>query len=189
MITSAREDGYDVAADNLERFLDGTGGVKKLSVSWLRGFESVLDAEEKNRERFEGSLSDIADKMKDNSTRNFHDYWDRSLTASQFGELYYASGTSTITSHGNFKLVMNGEYVTITGIVKHRWWDPYNWHAGLAAYIPGFGSISDEDALLLQKHRGAAPFRMEAHWSQKLSAKIKIIDYWFNDENFQWKGP
>ncbi len=122
-------------------------------------------------------------------SRTFNDHWDRLLTASVFEELYYASGTSTITSTGNFNLSRSGEIVTITGTVRHHWHDPYDWHAGLTAFIPGFGTISDSDALLVQRCHGARPFEMSADWQQTLNGTVKVIDWWPNEHTFRWTGP
>lgn len=189
MIKDARKKGYNVAADNLERFLKGTGSVKKISSKWLRGFSSVTDAERVNQKRFEKSLTKKAYKLKDGESDSFSDYWDRKLTASTFVELFYASGTSTIRSTGTFKLTRKGKVITIEGSVAHHWWDKYDWHAGLAAYVPGYGSISDSDALLLQKHRGAAPFDMESDWKQSVTGKVEIVDWWFDEVSYEWQGP
>jgi hypothetical protein len=188
MIKNARKKGYKVAADNLERFLKGIGGVKKIPVNWLRGFSAVTDADRVNQKRFEKSLTEKAYKLKDEKSEAFHDYGDRKLTASSFTELYYASGTSTLRSTGTFKLTRKGKVITIKGSVDHHWWDKYDWHAGLAAYIPGYGTISDSDALLLQKHRGAAPFDMEAYWKQSVIGTVEIIEWWFDKINYAWQG-
>ena len=190
MIADARRRGYAVAADNLQRFLDGTGGTKTISVPWLRGFTAVTSAEETNQERFASSLENIAPEMSDGETRSFRDHWDRRLTGGVTTELYYASGTSTLTSTGVFTLSRGGSVVTVSGSVQHHWWDPYDWHAGLTAYIPGHGSISDSDALLLQRYRGARPFHMEADWSETVSGTITIDDFlWFDSTELRWSGP
>lgn len=190
MISAARKKGHNVAADNLQRFIDGTGGTKIESQSWLRSFGAITSAERVNQERFEESLSKLALKLGKGKTATHSDYWDRQLTGSQFKELYYASGTSTITSTGKFTLTRRGDKITITGSVDHKWHDPYDWHAGLTAYIPGFGSISDADALLLQKHRGAKPFDMESSWTQKFSGTYIIDDFlYFDYVDYKWTGP
>ena len=189
MILAARKKGKNVAADNLERFLKGTGGTKKISVAWLRGFSEVINAERTNQERFEATLSKKSEKLKVGKTIKFSDFWDRQLTASIFNELYYASGTSTIHSVGNFQLRRKGNLISISGTVNHRWYDPYDWHAGLGALIPGTGFVSDSDALLLKKHRGAKDFLMESTWSQTVVGEVKIIDWWPDSEKYSWKGP
>lgn len=189
MIESARAEGADVAADNLDYFLSGAGGTRTLGVEWLRGFSEVTDAERKNQERFENSLADIADTIHHGDTRSFDDYWDAQLTGGVTTELYYASGTSTIRSTGNFTLDRIEDIVNISGSVAHRWYDPYDWHAGLGAYIPGHGNVSDTDGLVMQSCRGAQPFQMEATWNQRVSGTVRIRDYWFNSTSFSWTGP
>jgi hypothetical protein len=59
----------------------------------------------------------------------------------------------------------------------------------LGAYVPGFGNISDEDALMLQKYRGAKPFMMEADWTQGLSGTYTKHSYWFDSSEYTWSGP
>ena len=190
MIQRARdEEGADVAADNLEYFLAGSGAKKIISVSWLRSFSEVLEAESRNESRFENSLIDKADGMKDGETKTFTDFWDAQLIGGITTELYYASGTSTINSTGEFSLTRSGDIVTITGTVKHHWHDSYDWHPGLSAWIPGFGSISDSDGLMMQSCRGAKPFEMEADWTKTVGGTVKIMDYWFNPSEFTWSGP
>jgi hypothetical protein len=189
MIADARADGYNVAADNLQRFLDGIGGIKTESVIWLRDFSAVTDAERTNQERFENLLTELAYTIPDGGSRTFNDHWDRMLTASQATELYYASGTSSIKSTGSFTLTRSGNVITVTGTVRHHWYDPYDWHAQLGAWVPGHGFISDADALLLEQHRGAKPFEMEAGWTQTVSGRIEIVDWWFDNVGYTWTGP
>jgi len=188
MIAAARADGKNVAADNLQHWLDGKGGVRKIDVKWLRGFGCVTDAEDTNKGRFETSLNKQANGASHGDKKTFTDHWDRMFTASTRDELYYASGTSTLTSKGTFELSVIENEVTIGGTVLQHWHDPYDWHAGLSAYIPGFGSISDADALLVEKLRGAKPFEMEADWTQSLSGLIKVGKLW-NTKTFTWSGP
>ncbi len=190
MIADARSLGHDVAADNLQRFLAGTGGTKTLGTAWLRGFSAITDAEEVNQSRFEDQLYDKALSLRSGESERLSDYWEKLLTGSVTTELFYASGTSTIKSSGSFNLSRDGNEVEISGNVNHHWFDPYDWHAGLSAYIPGSGVISDADALLLQQHRGAGPFDMESDWQQALSAKINIDNFlYFDSMDYNWTGP
>jgi Domain of unknown function (DUF4157) len=189
MIANARKDGKNVAADNLQRFLDGSGGVKKMDVTWLRSFEEVAQAEKINRERFEGPLTKAGKGVQHADKKTFEDYWDRLIQSSVFTELYYASGTSTLHSTGQFSLEGIENIVNISGHVNHHWYDPYDWHEGLSAYIPGFGNVSDADALLLQKYRGAKPFQMEADWTQYLNGKLTHRGWWFDSADYSWTGP
>ncbi len=186
MIKEARGKGYAVAADNLQHFLDGSGTLRILDDSWLRGFDSVQEALKRNQDRFEKQLIEKANVLADGQEFVLEDYWDAQETASIFSELYYASGTFTVTSNGIFRLKRTGKSITITGEVDIKWQDPYDWHEGLSAYIPGFGDISDEDALFLQKYGKAKPFKMESYWKYDASGNIKIRDYWFAKEEFSW---
>ncbi|HEX6372418.1 MAG TPA: DUF4157 domain-containing protein [Longimicrobium sp.] len=190
MIAAARAKGANVAADNLQHFLDGKGGIRTLSVTWLRSFSDLRAAERTNQSRFESSLDDEAVKVPAKGSRTFTDHWSRMFTASVFDELYYASGTSTIKSTGSFTLSAPvAKEVDVTGTVRHHWYDPYDWHADLSTYIPGSGTVSDQDALLMQKHRGAKPFDMQADWDQTLSGHVKVRDYWFDTSKYTWSGP
>jgi Domain of unknown function (DUF4157) len=189
IIDKGLKEGHPEAADNLQRFLDGTGGVKTFDVSWLRGFDAVTGAEKTNQQRFEASLSTLAKTVQHAMKKTFEDHWDRLIQASVFSELYYASGTSTLKSTGKFSLEGIENIVTIGGRVQHHWYDPYDWHEGLSAYIPGFGNISDADALLLQKYRGAKPFMMEAAWTQDLQGTYTHRDWWFDSADYFWTGP
>lgn len=186
MIADARARDANVAADNLEYFLTGGGGTRTLSSAWLRGFSAVTSAEERNEDRFEDSLSDLAPQMSHGGTTTHDDYWDAQLTASMFTELFYASGTSTITSTGSFRLSRIEDIVNIGGNVQHHWHDPYDWHAGLSASVPGHGSVSDTDGLIMQSCRGASPFEMESDWTRYLSGNIEVNDYWFDDKSLSW---
>jgi len=188
IVQAGRDKGFDVAADNLEHFLGGSGTKLTLSVPWLSGFDSLASAERVNEGRFEDSLNDQANTMAHAESRTFNDYWHRQYTAGKSGELYYASGTSTIKSTGTFNLSCIENVVSIGGKVDHHWYDPYDWHAGLSAFIHGFGDVSDEEALAMQNCRGAKPFDMEADWTRRVSGSIKVGTLW-NDKSFTWSGP
>ena len=188
MVQAARDDGKNVAADNLEHFLNGSGSKRTLSVPWLRGFSTLLAAERANQVRFENQLNSEANGMSHGDRRTKNDYWDKQFTASVFEELYYASGTSTIRSTGTFSLERIENVVNLGGTVTHHWHDPYDWHAGLGAFIPGFGNVSDADALAIENCRGARSFDMEADWQQSLTGTITVGTIW-NDKSFTWSGP
>ena len=83
----------------------------------------------------------------------------------------------------------NGNCISITGNIDHYWWDPYDWHAGLAAYVPGFGSVSDEDALRLEKAGRAMAFLMESEWTQEGKGSYVIRKLWFDSFKMNWSLP
>ena len=189
MIAEARSQGKNVAADNLEHFLNASGNKRTLDWKWLRQFDSVLRAEEVNRDRFIKTLEKEAENAKIGKVEIL-DWWDSKQTAGTFKELYYASGTFTVTSYGKFELsCANAGKVEISGAVDHYWWDPYDWHAGLGAYIPGFGNITDQDALDLQNSGKAAPYLMDSIWHEKIYGEYEVKKYWFDSSAFNWTGP
>ena len=174
IIAKARERGADVAADNLEYFLSTQGGSRTLPVTWLRGFTPVIQGESTNKTRFEVKLKEKAKNLPNGSQMTFNDYWDASRTGDTLTELYYASGTFTITSYGTFRLSREGCNVSISGYVDHYWWDPYDWHTGWKVKIPGFGFVNDSDAIKLQKAGRAAPFFMESEWNQGFATTYNL---------------
>lgn len=71
----------------------------------------------------------------------------------------------------------------VVGTVTHKWWDSYDWwHAGLASFIPGFGSISDSDAIRLKDAGRAAEFNMTSSWTQ-------TVRYDMASHKFIWSTP
>ncbi|MFA7149227.1 MAG: RHS repeat-associated core domain-containing protein, partial [Syntrophomonadaceae bacterium] len=189
MVVAARKRGANIAADNLEHFLAATGTKRTLDWTWLRSFNPVLEAEKTNTKRFENTIKQKAKELVDGGSITIYDYWDSMQRASVRSELYYASGTFTVTSYGVFLLRRKGRCVEIEGDVDHYWWDPYDWHVGLSAYIPGFGNISDADALRLQSADRASSFIMDSEWSQQGKGQYTIKNYWFDSLNLKWRKP
>ena len=189
MVRAARTGGHDVAADNLEYFLNGAGGTRTISWTWLRDYGPVRTAEKRNRKRFEKVVETNARTLADGGRITIYDYFDATETANAFTELYYASGTFTVTSYGEFKLSRKGCKITITGDLDHRWWDPYDWHNGLDAYVPGFGRVKDSEALFLENNGRGRSFMMESWWTQSLKGTYSIRRYWWNGSSFDWSEP
>jgi len=187
LITDAKSKGYNVATKLLQHFLDGSGTTMKISSKWLQKNGAVQDAEEKNQERFEEQILDKYESLKNGQTFLLEDYWDAMATSSVFSELYYASGTFTVKSSASIELARNGENASAMGKVTIIWQDTYDWHDGLSAFIPGYGTISDSDALFLQQFGKAKPFNMESSWQRSLSGNISINQYWLDSSDFNWK--
>ncbi len=189
MIAAARRKGKNVAADNLEYFLSGRGGTRILDWNWVRSFNSVISSESLNKARFESKLKEKARTLANGEKITFYDYYDAMNTANVFSEMYYASGTFTVSSYGEFSLIRNGCTVTIAGNLDHRWHDDYDWHIGLSAYIPGFGNVEDSDARCLEINGLARSFKMLSTWTQKLDATYTIRRYVWNTSSFTWEEP
>lgn len=188
MITAARQRGYYVAADNLEYWLNGAGGVRRIDVGWLRSNSAVTDAERHNQRQFEKQLKARAGRMPDNATETLTDHWDRAFTARVTSELYYASGTSELSSRATFTLSRMGRTVTVRGSVQHYWHDPYNWNPGQAAYIPGFGLISDNDALALRRAGIGRDYELVSDWTQTCAGSVDLGRV-YDTIDLNWTGP
>lgn len=169
MISRARSIGWDHAADNLNHFLQGMGTVRKMELSWLMSFDVFGDGVNRIKGYFETkTLAKAALKLTSGESITVSDYWVADIYANPFTELYYASGASKISGIGSFTLKNSNNVVSIRGMVNFNWYDDYDWHEDLTAYIPGSGTISDRVGLLMQQHRGASPYRMEANWTSNL---------------------
>ncbi|MEP6805967.1 MAG: hypothetical protein ABI892_15675 [Flavobacterium sp.] len=171
MIAKSRERNYNMAADNLQWWLDGTGFTKNIDFNWLRKQREVIAAEDLNIERFENDpiFEAFVKTLTEGQTENYIDHFDHQVRAGIFGELYYASGDSTLVSRCAFKVTKKKHDYTLSGTITHFWNDRYDWHKGAKAYIYGFGNSGDSDALLVEKYCGARPFEMRSEWKQNFN--------------------
>lgn len=190
IIGAGRGLGWTVAADNLQFWLDNRNSsvVRPIDITWLRSYHAVTSAESTNEDRFEGSLKKQAVKLADGATTTFSDHWDRALTPAITTELYYASGTSEVSSKGTFTLSRNGRTVTITGTVHHRWHDRYDWNSGQGVYLPGYGGVSDDDALALRRAGRGADYDMLTEWDRACSGTADIGTL-YDSISLTWTGP
>jgi hypothetical protein len=172
MIKKARERNFNMAADCLQWWLDGTGFTKNIDFNWLRSNNEVIVAENLNIKRFEERLElEKLDKKitKEGDFVKYTNELQRQFTGGIFRELYYVCGTSTITSKGDFTITRVKDNFVLSGTIIHYWWDRYDWHKGASAYISGFGYVNDSDALLVEKHCGARPYEMRSQWQQSFN--------------------
>jgi hypothetical protein len=175
MIKKARERNYNMAADCLQWWLDGTGNTKNIDFHWLRKQNEVIVAENKNVKRFQNDpeFEAFIKTLKEGISSRHIRHFDCQFTGGIFRELYYTVGTSTITSRCNFNVLKQKDNFTLSGTIIHSWWDRYDWHKGAFAYIYGFGNVQDSDALLVEKYCGAKPFDMRSNWQQTFNKSFK----------------
>lgn len=179
MIKKARERNYNMAADCLQWWLDGTGFIKNIDFHWLRSNNEVIVAENINIERFENDPNFVTflKTLKDGDVRPYSAHFDRPFTGGIFRELYYVCGTSTITSTCYFTVSKKKENFVLSGKIIHKWWDRYDWHKGANAYINGFGNVKDSDALLVEKYCGAKPYDMRGEWQQNFNKTFQFESF------------
>ncbi|WP_316635625.1 hypothetical protein [uncultured Flavobacterium sp.] len=176
MIEKSRERNFNMAADCLQWWLDGTGSTKNIDFHWLRGNNEVIVAENTNIERFE-SDSDLViflNALTEGNTRTYVTHFDRVFTGGIFRELYYVCGTSTITSTCYFPITRKKNNFVLSGKIIHKWWDRYDWHKGANAYIPSFGYVKDSDAILVEKYCGARPYELRGEWQQNFNKTFQM---------------
>lgn len=68
-------------------------------------------------------------------------------------------------------------------------WAPYDWHLGLQAYIPGFGSVSDADAKRLELSGRAKSFLMDSEWYYTAKGNYSILKFWVDSFDLEWSNP
>lgn len=190
MIAQARGLGQNVAADNLQHFIDGSGSDRNLSVTWLRSFDSITSAESRilyNTE--ESNLQRWVTGLADGSRTTESDYWDADITNyNPLQELSYASGASDMRGDVTMQLARNGNVVSITGQVAIAWSDRYDWNAGQSFDIPGFGNVSDDDGIYLKRCGGANDFMMRASWQFTYSGSYNVAENRWTQSQWQING-
>jgi hypothetical protein len=207
LVRLARRDDHLDAADNLERFLNGVGGTKTYTRDYLRTFRAVsglgpFSAEDKLKDYFVGrtfysQLSKNVRELQDGQAHSiqFTDTWEAGIQTTPVldRELFYASGASILTGTGDFALIIpavgQDSRVIISGVIRYRWNDTYDWNEGGSVWTP-YETFNDDDARALQFQRGARPFVMESNWTQTMSSQLitpaGLVPYWsseFHDVN------
>ncbi|MGN9843661.1 hypothetical protein ACTMTI_36605 [Nonomuraea sp. H19] len=159
---------HPIASDFLEHFMDGAGASRTMSLRWLRSFKVIKKAERKNRRRFERQLAREARLLRDGASTWLHDYWDARINAFIGTELFYVSRMSLLRSQGSFVLIRDGREVRVSGTVRHRWFDPYDWDRGRWVYIPRHGFVPIAVGRELVEADEARNFLMESRHVQAL---------------------
>lgn len=147
----------------------------------------MTGAEYKNRAYFESkpnskgaSLENIARGFKDGEMKTHRDHWEtHAISYAPIRQLSFASVKSDLKATGDFVLIRQRDQVFLEGNMVHDWKDAYDWHQDLSFYVPPFGTISDADALLLQKHRGAKHFSMRSRRHQKWRGTFSLTTGFF----------
>jgi hypothetical protein len=159
---------HPIASDFLEHFMDGSGASRTMSLRWLRSFKVIKKAERKNQRRFERQLAREARLLRDGASTWLHDYWDARINAFIGTELFYVSRMSLLRSQGSFVLTRDGQEVRVSGTVRHRWFDPYDWDRGRWVYIPRHGFVPIAVGRELVEADEARNFLMESRHVQAL---------------------
>ncbi|MER5998234.1 hypothetical protein ABT120_06665 [Nonomuraea angiospora] len=170
-IVEGGRDFHPIASDFLEHFMDGAGASRTMSLRWLRSFKVIKKAERKNQRRFERQLARTARQLREGESSWLHDYWDARINAFIGTELFYVSRMSLLRSQGSFVLTRDGPEVRVSGTVRHRWFDPYDWDRGRWVYIPRHGFVPIAVGRDLVEADEARNFLMESRHVQTLEGR------------------
>jgi hypothetical protein len=151
------DNGWQLAADHLAHFLDGTGTPVVLSSEQVSRMPALVNAEGAGREQFERtfladtdtpSVNSRLESLVDGQTVELADSWDTQADPNKgrIGD-YAAIGRSFIRSEGIFQATRKGDLITIQGEVAHRLGvpdrlrpgyvrDPYDFEAGQPGSFP-----------------------------------------------------
>lgn len=184
IVSKGRLLGYDFAANLLDWYLDGIGGTITYSVGALRLFNKFDDAEKDNREDFEEDLIKLAKGLDDGEVLEQTLILTNQFRGRAGTDWFFATGTSTMKSTGNFRLERDGKTVTVSGTVDNYWFDTYDWNPDKDSdYLFG---ISQYDLWLLNEHGRAANFDLESKWTTYISGNIKLRTLLWPKNNMEW---
>lgn len=164
---------HPIASDFLEHFMDGAGASRTMSLRWLRSFKVIRKAERRNQRRFERQLIREARLLRDGASTWLHDHWDARINAFIGTELFYVSRMSLLRSQGSFVLTRDGQEVRVSGTVRHRWFDPYDWDRGRWVYIPRHGFVPIAVGRELVEADEARNFLMESRHVQAVEGRYR----------------
>lgn len=192
IVNRGRQVGANWAAQMLQHWMNGSGSDMIVKVDVLRRFDKIVDAEDALRNAMAQARKKetrmIVETIKDGEERVYYIYKDIPLSSFLWSELFYASGNSTLTGRLLLKAKRKGNTITMQGALEYHWWDPYDWHKGLSAYIPTVGTIDDDDADKYENAGCAKRFDMYSFWYQSFKETYIVDDIlWFYDtDSIEW---
>lgn len=156
--------GWQLAIDNLEHSLDGSGKPVTLTSEQVAQMPALVEAEEDARTQFEKTftantknleLNSSLFNLADGQVLEFRDFWDTSTEIRMHRTSDYAAiGQSSVHSDGGFRAERSGDLIKIEGEVAHRlgaadpsrpdyYRDPFDFQGGQPGSFP---AITLEDA-------------------------------------------
>ena len=192
-----RDAGHLTAADHLERFLNGEGGIKTITREEAWRFPFAREAEAEARKRFENrsfvaksgksGFNDALKGLKEGDEPvEINDYWERVLGPGGFLKEWYAGdkdlarafGKTNIKSNYEGRAERQGDTIYIAGEVTHSWNDPYDFDR----FQPG-----SSGPLLLEKYGRAKKFKMKGSWVESVKGTVEVRDGKLVNPRFEWK--
>ncbi|MGE0653038.1 MAG: hypothetical protein AB7P12_15015 [Alphaproteobacteria bacterium] len=204
-----RKHGHDEAAAAMERFLSGSGQAMRLDPSWLRSQPSVQGAEGQvlqyftewltgyrpSRSPSEQFIRDLPG-LADGATLQGASTWTARFTPDfMFEQNALATvGQSNLTGTGNFTFRRRGDRILFDGVVAMVLDDTYDWQPGEWGIVPspdgsfpGYEINRHDDAIKLQNHRGAKPFRLLSQWWKSVHGAFAVENNGVTLEFIRWQ--
>lgn len=189
--------GLETAPAFLDRFLDRTGRPVTLTKDKARTYDFILNAEEKNRSRFEESFMDKAHRygkeiraLREGQTVDLgDDHWDAMVGPTKLNpysnilltdgpDAWLAFGNTRLSSKGHFFASRDQDKIHIHGDTTHEWKDQYDFDPD---------GLGGEDALKLERAGRARSFDFGARWGQKLYGTMQARNGRLTDPKFIWR--
>jgi hypothetical protein len=195
--------GVDMAADLLERYLNGDASDFQIPMDWMVSFSEGVRAEAKIQEYFEkwlnepdnsGTPSERIGQSLQMLMRDGEDGAEFSASSHWAGRIfelgdvegfgpYLAIGSSVLKGFGRFKFRREGEHIAFEGTVTFQYDEPYNFESSFLDDFPGFES---SELIDLERFRGARTFRNWSQWSRAVTGTISIIQGTISLDHVAW---
>lgn len=167
MIDDGRKMGYDFAADNLEYFLSGEGGVKEVDSEFLKRNTSVKNLVRSNKRMIDEASFEPVNELEVGETVNFTLSYEDSRNAFYGSDLSLGSGGYTIKTEAKFTVTRTAKLIYEFNIeIINTYHDDYNWDLDKAEIIPGHGYIPDTYGYALELNGRAKDFELHSEWSE-----------------------
>ncbi len=153
---------------------------------FLLQFSSVTNAVEENQNRFlehKGGILRHIKNLSHTDSHSFTEYFVKPIYANMLFErdLYYGSGDSTLSSHGNFSAQKLGEKIFVTGEVDVSWCDRYNWGHGRTTNVVGMREFDDRHFAYLEEKGFVKLCNMVSSWKYSFSGT-------YDENSKKWEG-
>lgn len=187
IVKHGRKYGANWAANMLEHWMQGSGEDLIIPMNLLKRYKLITNAEKKIQEKILMGIKKRVIKAIQDGEKIYYLAWEEGLSAFLTSELFYASGSSNLVGRIKAKINKNLNNISVEGVLEYHWADPYDWHIGFKAWIPGVGNINDADASKYEDAGCAKSFGMYSFWHQSFSAQyIRDDILYFDTEDIRW---
>ena len=180
----------DKTIDAMQRFVDGTGGVKDYDPKWILSDKTMRQTSERiNRhyvDRFVGKgleskeLDEFVQKikaLKPNQQITDTIKFDGRYELKGETDHRLLLGNGFIKASGKFTFTRKGNIIEVRGTAVHKVNDPFDWTPGRVNKFEKAGiklEIRHDEMIKLQKYGKAKPFIVRSVWRRNFVGRIRI---------------